>query len=140
MAVNAEVQTLPRRGTMLSPLGLIVLSVMITAAVVMGVLVGRWTAPSATQVQRGEIAAPGWAAEANSAGFTGRLGFTAPLEVTGSDAWAAEARAAGFTGRLGFTTGFTGRLGFNTPIQGPASGWEGAARDAGYTGGLGTEG
>jgi len=116
-----------------------VLTVMITAAVVMGVLVGRWTAPSATRSQQAAITAPGWVAEANSAGYTGRLGFSAPLPVTGSDEWAAEASAAGFTGRLGFSTtaGYTGRLGFTTPVQGPASGWEGAAKDAGFTGRLG---
>ncbi len=140
MAVNAEVQTLPRRGIMLSPLGMAVLSVLLAATVVMGVLVGRWTAPSTTKVQQAEIAAPGWLAEANAAGFTGRLGFAAPIEVTGSDSWVAEAQAAGYTGRLGFATGFTGRLGFSTPIQGPASGWEGAAKDAGFTGRLGTAG
>ncbi|MDP9341906.1 MAG: hypothetical protein M3Q23_07330 [Actinomycetota bacterium] len=140
MAVNAQVQTLPRRGVPLSPLGMVVLSVMLAAAVVMGVLVGRWTAPSTTAGQQAAITAPGWAAEANSAGFTGRLGFEAPLQVIGSDGWQADAEAAGFTGRLGFATGFTGRLGFSTPIQGPASGWEGAAKDAGFTGRLGTEG
>jgi len=107
-----------------------VLSVLLAAAVVTGVLVGRWTAPSTTKVQQAEIAAPGWLAEANSAGFTGRLGFSAPIEVTGSDSWVAEARAAAYTGRLGFTT----------PIQGPASGWEGAAKDAGFSGRLGTAG
>ena len=127
MAVSAEVQTLQRRGTTLSPLGVMVLSVILAAAVVMGVLVGRWTAPSTTRSQA-EVTAPGWATEANSAGYTGRLGFSAPLPVTGSDEWAAESGEAGFTGRLGFIT----------PIQGPASGWEGAARDAGYTGHLGT--
>ena len=124
---------------MLSPLGVMVASVILAAAIVMGVLVGRWTAPSTSNVQQAEISAPAWAAEANAAGFTGRLGFSAPIPVTGSDAWVADARAAGFTGRLGFSTeaGYTGRLGFTTPVQGPASGWEGAARDAGFTGHLG---
>jgi hypothetical protein len=151
MAVNAEVQTLPRRGITLSPLGLTVLSVVLTGTIVMGVLVGRWTAPSTTGVQQAQIAAPGWVADANAAGYSGHLGFSAPIPVTGSDAWVPEAAAAGYTGRVGFSTetgftgrlgfttptGYTGRLGFTTPDQGPASGWEGAAKDAGYTGHLG---
>jgi hypothetical protein len=66
MAVNAEVQTLPRKGTSLSPFGMLVLSVMLAAAVVMGVLVGRWTAPSTAQVRQAEITAPGWTGEASA--------------------------------------------------------------------------
>jgi hypothetical protein len=128
MAVNAEVQTFPRRGITLSPLGLILMTMVVAAAVVTGVLVGRATAPSTTKAQQAAIAAPRWEAVANSAGYRGRLGFTAPVEVTGSNAWVPAATQAGFTGRLGFTT----------PIQGPPSGWEQAAKDAGYTGRLGT--
>jgi hypothetical protein len=129
MAVNAEVQTLPRRGITPSPVGMVVMTVLLAVAVVIGVFVGRATAPSTSKAQA-QIAAPGWAARADSAGYTGRLGFTAPVEVTGSNAWVPAAIDAGFTSRLGFTT----------PIQGPASGWEGPAKDAGYTGRLGTSG
>lgn len=70
MAANAEVQTLSRRGISLSPLGLIVLAVMLAAAIVMGVLLGRWTAPSTSRVQQAEIAAPGSAAGAFVPGVT----------------------------------------------------------------------
>ena len=128
MAVNAEVQTFPRRGITLSPLGLILMTMVVAAAVVIVVLVGRATAPSTTKAQQAEVTAPGWVADAQSAGFTGRLGFSAPVQVTGSNAWVPAATQAGFTGRLGFTT----------PIQGPPSGWEGPAKAAGYTGRLGT--
>jgi hypothetical protein len=70
MAVRGEVQSLPRRGITLSPLRLVLLSVLLTAAGVMGVLVGRWTAPSTTGTHRAEIIAPGWAAEAFVPGVT----------------------------------------------------------------------
>jgi hypothetical protein len=129
MAVNAEVQTFPRRGITLSPLGLILMTMVLAAAVVIGLLVGRATAPSTTKAQA-QVTAPGRVAQAHSAGNTGRLGFGAPWQVTGGAAWVPAAIEAGFTGPLGFTT----------PIQGPPSGWEQAAKDAGYTGRLGTSG
>ncbi|MDP9343395.1 MAG: hypothetical protein M3Q23_15145 [Actinomycetota bacterium] len=70
MDVNAEVQTLPRRGITLSPLGMIVLSVMLAATLVIGVLVGRWTAPSTTRADEAAITAPGSAANPFIPGVT----------------------------------------------------------------------
>ncbi len=138
MAVNAEVQALPRRG--MSPFSLGIAALVLAGAMVMGLLIGRWTAPS---IARGHVAtavAPAWAGEAQDAGYTGRLGFSAPAEITGTDEWVPAAIDAGFTGRIGFSTGFTGRLGFSTPTTGQPSGWESSARDAGYTGRLGSSG
>jgi hypothetical protein len=58
MAISREVQTLHRRGIILSPLALILLSVILTTAVVMGALIGRWTAPSTSAAQHAKIIAP----------------------------------------------------------------------------------
>ncbi|SRR6266568_4400326 len=63
MAVNSEVQPLLRRGIVLTPLWMAALALMLSAAVVMGVLVGRWTAPSTTGLRQAEIAAPARGAE-----------------------------------------------------------------------------
>jgi hypothetical protein len=138
MAVNAEVQALPRRG--MSPFSVGIAALVLAGAMVMGLLIGRWTAPSATPLQQARVAAPGWVADAHSSGYSGHLGFEAPAPITGSVDWVPAAIDAGFTGRLGFTTGFTGRLGFSTPDRGAPSGWENSAKDAGYTGRLGTSG
>jgi hypothetical protein len=58
MAISREVQTHHGRGIILSPLGLLLLSVILTTAVVMGALIGRWTAPSTSAAQRAKIIAP----------------------------------------------------------------------------------
>jgi hypothetical protein len=70
MAVNAEVQTLRRRGTTRSPLEMILLSVMLGAALVVGLLVGRWTAPSTSGTRQAAIIAPGQAAGSFVPGVT----------------------------------------------------------------------
>jgi len=75
MAIG-DLQAVPRRGITLSPLGLVLLSVMLTAAVVLGALVGRWTAPSTTAAPRARILAPGSGANADPAGFTSRQGWS----------------------------------------------------------------
>ena len=70
MAVNAEVQTLRRKGTTRSPLEMILLSVMLGAALVVGMLVGRWTAPSTSGTRPAAITAPARAADSFVPGVT----------------------------------------------------------------------